>query len=134
MSEQEVEALPEGGKTEQVGSTPPAQEWAKVGRIGIDVGLLWLGDPCYIFDSKRPADLGKDWDDFCERMFARRKNGVSQWNHGTADDGFLGLSVDTGLGDGFYDVFVKRVHTQFGARIAEVKVVFMAEENGEVGS
>ncbi len=24
--------------------------WEKVGVVGVDAGLLWLGDPCYILD------------------------------------------------------------------------------------
>jgi len=38
----------------------------KIGEIGVDAGLCWIGDPCYIFhQNKLPSTLGKDWPEFC---------------------------------------------------------------------
>ena len=33
----------------------------KVGEVGVDADLIWIGDPCYIFDGEeRPKDIGKE--------------------------------------------------------------------------
>lgn len=93
--------------------------WERVGVMGVDAGMCWVGDAGYIIHhEEKHADLGKDWHAFCERLGdsdARQFN----YDHGSAG---LGVCVATGYGDGEYDVYVKR-----GAenRIAAVCVVFM---------
>lgn len=85
-------------------------DWERVGGLGVDAGLVWLGDPCYIKD-------GVPWDSVLEQRADAKEH--SQ-----------GVCVSSGLGDGYYDVFVRRVTLPFwGKRIAEVKVVFISEED-----
>ena len=93
--------------------------WVKVGQIGVDAGLCWLGDPCYILQGDRPKDVGKDWDAFCERLFKNGSHDFHQFNYDAGHAG-LGVCVSTGYGDGVYDVEVKK---QDG-RVKEVRVKF----------
>lgn len=87
-------------------------EWEKVGAIGVDAGLCWLGDPCYVKD-------GVPWDRITSQG-------------GDAREHAEGVCVSTGVGDGYYNVYVKRVDLAgWGRRIAAVKVVFLPGEGGE---
>ena len=95
-------------------------EWKKVGVIGVDAGLCWVGDPCYILHQgeELPDFLGKNWSEFCEKLH-KDSSGATQFGHS------FGVAVSTGYGDGCYNVFVK--HNSEG-RIAEMKVVFIEED------
>lgn len=87
-------------------------EWEKVGVMGVDAGLCWVGDPCYIRD-------GVPW-------------GQIEEMRGETREFAQGVAVRTGLGDGAYSVYVKRVKLAgWGERIAAVKVVFLPGYGGE---
>lgn len=91
-------------------------KWEKVGVIGVDAGLCWLGDPCYFMQGKS-EHFPATWEDFINL-----NNGdcEGQFNYKAGHPG-LGVCVSTGYGDGEYDVMVKRK----GGRIAEVKIKFI---------
>lgn len=77
-------------------------KWEKVGEIGVDAGLCWVGDPCYILHTtpgNEPKDLGKDWLEFCNTL--PEENPVAK----QYDEGVV---VSTGYGDGSYPVYVKK--------------------------
>lgn len=94
-----------------------------IGHIGVDAGLCWIGDPCYILHAeKRPESIGKDWDEFCQRMGDLQ----SSFNYDLGHEG-LGVCVSTGYGDGTYPVTVTRDKNN---RIATVTVTFI-EKDGE---
>lgn len=95
-------------------------KWEKVGVIGVDAGLCWIGDPCYVV-SKDASNVFETWDEFCSQLFKNEISGVKQWNYAMGHAG-LGVSVSTGYGDGEYPVYVKR-NTE--GRITEAKVVFI---------
>jgi len=100
-------------------------KWEKVGVIGVDAGLCWLGDPCYILHKnpdENPDDIGKSWKNFCKRL-GDEDTVQFHYNKDLPSPG-LGVCVSAGWGDGSYDVFVKRTR----GRIAEVKVVFIEDE------
>lgn len=45
------------------------QKWERVGTIGVDAGLCWIGDPCYVLHADEPPkDIGKNWHEFCDRV------------------------------------------------------------------
>lgn len=99
-------------------------EWEKVGVIGVDAGLCWIGDPCYILhrDDDKYIAIGKNWREFCSNF--ENYPVMKQFHYDMGHPG-LGFCVSTGYGDGSYDVFVKRNNE---GRIAEVKVVFIEKE------
>ena len=36
-----------------------------VGEIGVDAGLCWIGDPCYVLHANPPpSTVGRTWDEF----------------------------------------------------------------------
>jgi hypothetical protein len=73
------------------------------GSFGVDAGLCWIGDPCYVMGG--------------EDMIIDDEKGYS------APLGYgVGMAVATGYGDGEYDVYVRR--TEEG-RIAEISIMFI---------
>ena len=76
-----------------------------IGTFGVDSGMIWVGDPCYIDkDDKPPFD---EWMRFCNAQDkARGKEGgpgSKQYDSG--------LAIDTKHGDGRYNVYSFRGHS-----------------------
>jgi len=70
-----------------------------IGRIGVDAGMVWIGDPCYILhQEKLPSTLGEDWDDFCDLTEDHESFPYEMGHEG------LGVCTSTRYGDGFYPV------------------------------
>jgi len=88
-------------------------KWIEIGTIGVDAGLCWIGDPCYLHDSL----VAGNWEKFTEWLWGADgqgfKGGVRQHRDGCV--------VETGWGDGCYPVEVRR---NDAGRVAEVRVVF----------
>lgn len=97
-----------------------------VGNINVDAGLCWIGDPCYVLHGGRPELIGKDWGEFCSKLFsAEEKDGdvrTKAWGDG------VGVSVSTGYGDGTYPVYVE--YNDEG-RVASVTVQFIDPNEGD---
>jgi len=110
-------------------------EWEKVGVIGVDAGLCWIGDPCYIISDRCDAFDNRDWSKFLDILWKREEIAKEAGNPGTAQLNYqhghagLGVCVNTGYGDGMYDVFVKREPHE--NRIAEVRIVFIGEDDDD---
>ncbi len=112
------------------------EQWEEVGIIGVDAGLCWLGDPCYIMGDDASEKPAKTWSEFCDKLWEKEgldKNGnperdYAQWNYKMGHAG-LGVTVSTGWGDGSYPVYIKRNKE---GRIAEVKVVFDTEQSRNI--
>lgn len=104
--------------------------WELAGRFVVDAGLCWVGDPCHI-----PLDRLADWPGFCDwfhdRDHDRRGTGTvplppDRPHWAVAYGGVAGVVVTTGIGDGFYDVEVRRTQDAvFGERIAELRIRFL---------
>lgn len=91
------------------------EKWEKVGVVGVDAGLLWLGDPCYCVTPDATEHPAKSWKEFCNKLFC----GTFQWNNKAGHEG-LGVTAETGYGDGTYPVEVLRED----GRIKAVRVRF----------
>ena len=83
--------------------------WSHIARAGVDSGMLWVGDPCYVLHRtpdaddehlRYPGDLGRDWSGFCEKL-----DGVPHKSF-AFDLGHEGLGVCLWSpgGDGLFDV------------------------------
>lgn len=101
-----------------------------IGEIGVDAGLCWIGDPCYILHREQPPKaIGKCWEEFCDILhedgqYPRCK----QFDYDLGHAG-LGVVVSTGYGDGVYPVYAE---FSDDGRIARVWVEFIGEdESGE---
>jgi hypothetical protein len=99
-----------------------------VGTVGIDAGMLYLGDPCYV--SSTP--LGQTADDPDDKHWRAFLDPLGEFETaatvlGTMPNGQTrfpaGMVVTTGYGDGEYDVFV----TMKDGRVASVEVVFIRD-------
>ena len=56
-------------------------EWTKIGEIGVDAGLCWVGDPCYIHHDggkNKPDEFGKDWEEFISLPHKAMKRDVKE--------------------------------------------------------
>jgi len=74
-----------------------------IGNIGVDAGLCWIGDPCYVLpeDSHERTDEAiHDWSVFCNTM---RDKMSHAFTYKLGHEG-LGVCVSTGYGDGLYPV------------------------------
>ena len=112
--------------------TRPGREL--IGTIGVDAGMCYLGDPCYIAHTPL-GHTGDDPDDTHWREFL---HGISDpdtdymSSHanvmGALPSGFpirAGVCVHTGWGDGEYPVYVTRNKE---GRIASVTIEFITDE------
>mgnify|MGYP001572613231 CR=1 FL=1 len=103
--------------------------WKQIGVIGVDAGICWIGDPCYILHKEGPAQqelesvLGKDWFEFCAKLGGK----YTQFAYALGHPG-LGMVVSTGYGDGVYPVYAK-FNTE--GRLVGVKVAFADEGEPE---
>lgn len=71
-----------------------------IGKVGVDAGLIWIGDPCYVLHKdKLPTTLGKDWGDFCGKLEGNHQS----FNYEMGHEG-LGVCTSTKYGDGTYNV------------------------------
>lgn len=102
--------------------------WHKVGVIGVDAGLCWVGDPCYVLhkDDDKPKDIGADWHGFYNKLDDRMVPLMQQFSYDGGHKG-LGVCVSTGCGDGIYPVFAKVKD----GMVSELKVVFLDEDGLE---
>lgn len=96
-------------------------DWQQVGIIGVDAGLCWIGDPCYCVTPDANSHPAKTWKEFCDLL--PDNDMTKQWNYPNGHSG-LGVSVQTGYGDGTYPVYVKYNNE---GRVSEVKAVFIDE-------
>lgn len=96
----------------------------QIGRIGVDAGLCWIGDPCYVLHREEglPDSLGKNWGEFCDLIgssFQHKSFGYQAGHEG------LGVCVATGYGDGSYPVYAE-INEE--GRVTSVRIVFVEEE------
>jgi hypothetical protein len=100
-----------------------------IGEIGVDAGLCWIGDPCYVLHADpTPAAIGKSWDQFCDILRDDDRYPVArQFAYDLGHPG-LGVVVSTGYGDGVYPVYAE--FTDDG-RIASVCVEFIDGHHDE---
>jgi hypothetical protein len=79
-----------------------------IGQVGVDSGMLMISDPCYVKEST---------DSQCEEIYEATNN---KFNSGQILNG-LAMALQTGYGDGIYDVLAKRDEN---GRIVKIEIVF----------
>lgn len=103
----------------------------KIGTVGIDAGMLYIGDPCYVID----AALGKKpWGEFLDDTYKSQPDGSNAlwWSvdapfpNPAAGTFPAGHVVTTGWGDGEYPV---EITLNGDGRVASVTVTFIREDD-----
>jgi hypothetical protein len=80
-------------------------EWRKIGEVGVDAGLLMIGDPCYFIGEEATAKVAyPTWDRFLDKQELLVSEGVTQMNYVMGHAG-LGVVASTRYGDGVYPVY-----------------------------
>jgi hypothetical protein len=83
-------------------TTKATTDMTRIGYIGVDPGMFWIGDSCHILHQDLPKALGKDWENFC----ALALTGSELTKSFVYDMGHEGLGVvRTGYGDGLYPAY-----------------------------
>lgn len=93
------------------------EKWKRVGVCGVDAGLIWIGDPCYIIGKDPKEQPAESWSKFCDTI---NDEPAQQYNYAYGHSG-LGVLVKHFGGDGVYPVFVKQDNE---GNITETKIVF----------
>ena len=93
-------------------------DWIEIGKIGIDAGLVWIGDPCYLRADAHNNPLA-DWGEFCQWLDPDNPLRVKA-------HGMLGVASSTGYGDGLYPVLARLSPDR---RVAELRVVFIPDDD-----
>jgi len=70
-----------------------------IGHIGVDAGLCWIGDPCYVLPDNAQHNPGANWDEFCASILS---GPTKSFSHKEFPEG---VCVGTGHGDGEYPVY-----------------------------
>ncbi len=76
----------------------------QVGVCGVDAGVIWIGDPCYII-SQDASHSFKDWSTFCDLVDFDTP--AQQFNYELGHAG-LGVLIKHFGGDGTYPVYIRR--------------------------
>jgi hypothetical protein len=99
----------------------------QIGEIGVDAGLCWIGDPCYILHAEpKPKAIGNDWSEFCDILHKDDQYPTAKQFAYDLGHAGLGMCISTGYGDGTYPVYAE--FNEEG-RIAKVSVEFIDDAN-----
>lgn len=97
--------------------TRSSRRWLRVGSVGVDSGMIMLGDPCYVAADSHPDHPVHDWGRFLDEL---RRQGGEDWQTAEMEGAVV---VSSGYGDGEYPVEVRME----GGRVAAVRVTFIPE-------
>jgi hypothetical protein len=93
----------------------------QIGTLGVDAGLMYLGDPCYVMTQDCSHAFAGNWNNFCEMLMKDGYSDVMKYQDG------IGIMVGTGYGDGEYPVFIERKD----GRVASVTVEFISDDEDD---
>jgi len=95
-----------------------------IGHIGVDAGLCWVGDPCYVLGDDASSRV-HDWDKFCDKI----KN---MGHHAAPLGDGTGFAISTGFGDGSYPVYIETSDEgSWGERVKSITIEFISDDNDQ---
>jgi hypothetical protein len=107
-----------------------------VGEVGVDAGMVMVGDPCYLNTYGKESTDGFEWVESevdaqkSTKKFDYSYSGACAATLGEDSAGELGraaaVAVSSGYGDGVYPVYATYNHE---GRITKLEVVFVAEDD-----
>ena len=109
-----------------------------VGRVGVDAGMVMVGDPCYLSNYGKKSSDGFEWVE--GEVEAQKTANEFEYSYSGAcaatlsdnSAGELGngsaVAVSSGYGDGQYPVYA---HYNHEGRIERLEVVFVPDEEEE---
>ena len=100
--------------------------WEYAGRIGVDTGMVIVGDPRYFATPDSDEHPAKDWKAFLRLLRRKQHRGIAQLHYRRGHAG-LGVVVGGFGGDGVFPVYVRRD----GNMVAEMRVDFLGEPEEE---
>jgi hypothetical protein len=98
----------------------PNDEWEQIAAIGVDAGMVWVGDPCYTMTPDTPFAIAGNWQEFVSRFLEKLDNRVARWTK--PDWGDIGVAFQPGNGDGVFPVYVRR--DPANGEIVELRIAF----------
>jgi len=100
-------------------------EFELIGEIGVDSGMVQIGDPCY-YHMEEFVEMREAWDkndpDFWKEFHKNGENARAFLMTPSADSAVI---VQSGYGDGIYPVYA-RFNDE--GRVAEVVINFIEDE------
>jgi hypothetical protein len=113
---------------EVMASTALAEDvsWEYAGRIGVDTGMVIVGDPRHFATPDADEHPAKDWKAFLGLLRREQHRGIAQLHYRQGHAG-LGVVVGGVGGDGVFPVYVRRD----GNMVAEMRVNFLVEPEEE---
>ncbi len=96
------------------------RQWEHVGYVGVDSGMIWVGDPCYIMPDSSAINPGADWNEFCNKI--NDAVPTQNWDE-------IGISIHQFGGDGSYPVFIRRGKDGL---VSDVRISFSQEDEDEL--
>ena len=109
-----------------------------VGRVGVDAGMVMVGDPCYLDKYGKESSDGFEWvESEVDAQKTKQKydysySGACAATLGENSAGELGradaVAVSSGYGDGVYPVYA---HYNHEGRIERLEVVFVNDDEEE---
>jgi hypothetical protein len=110
-----------------------------VGRVGVDAGMVMVGDPCYLDKYGKESSDGFEWVE--SEVDAQKTKQKYDYSYSGACAATLGdnlagelgradaVAVSSGYGDGVYPVYA---HYNHEGRIERLEVVFSGEDDDDV--
>jgi len=97
------------------------KRWVLMGKVGVDSGMLMVGDPCYFTDNW----VDEDYKNICDRkgMFKQIKGDSKNSKRIYAPDYLKAVVFESGLGDGVYEVWglIENL-ADWGERVVEMRI------------
>ena len=102
-------------------NTKKKQKWVLMGKVGVDSGMLMVGDPCYFVDNWH----NKDYDNLAQMDLFKEVIGDAV-PKGNSPNYKKAVAFSSGLGDGVYEVWGLVADLKdWGERVIEVRIKLM---------